>query len=207
MTNKAITYLAIRGFLIWLALSISGFIWGDKIITPLLPFYDMVFELASTGLEAESKIVEIDKVDYIWLDAKITQAIQVTPSAAIQAGRVVEGAKITTLHALVPLVILLTIIFAWPIKTLQQLCLHIVLAIPAVLIVSGLTAPIQLLGWVDVAFQNMAASVGYVRKDSLALKWMLLTEGGGRWFIAAIVGLGFAILASHLSKKFNDQKS
>ena len=42
---------------------------------------------------------------------------------------------------------------------------------------------------------------GFAREESFALKWMLLTEGGGRWLIPALFGLACGAISERMIKK------
>lgn len=194
MTNKAITLLAAKGLAIWLALSLAGFFVGDKLIHSLLPFYETVSEVASKGYAANIDIKEDDVVLY----ATALKAQPITPERSLPAGTTIQS-SITVLHALVPIVILSTIILTWPAKNLTQRGYLIATLIPAVLIISALTVPIQLLGQLEIGFQNAAVKAGLIREEPFVLTWMVLTEGGGRWLIPALTGLACCGLVTKFS--------
>lgn len=194
MTNKAIILLAAKGLAIWLALSLAGFFVGDKLIHSLLPFYETVSETASKGYAANIDIKEDDVVLY----ATALKAQPITPERSLPAGTTIQS-SITVLHALVPIVILSTIILTWPANNLTQRGYLIATLIPAVLIISALTVPIQLLGQLEIGFQNAAVKVGLTREEPFVLTWMVLTEGGGRWLIPALTGLACCGLVTKFS--------
>ncbi|MDB2409995.1 hypothetical protein N9W57_05160 [Pseudomonadales bacterium] len=194
MTNKAIILLAAKGLAIWLALSLAGFFVGDKLIHSLLPFYETVSETASKGYAANIDIKEDDVVLY----ATALKAQPITPERSLPAGTTIQS-SITVLHALVPIVILSTIILTWPANNLTQRGYLIATLIPAVLIISALTVPIQLLGQLEIGFQNAAVKAGLAREEPFVLTWMVLTEGGGRWLIPALTGLACCGLVTKFS--------
>ena len=194
MTNKAIILLAAKGLAIWLALSLAGFFVGDKLIHSLLPFYETVSEAASKGYAANIDIKEDDVVLY----ATALKAQPITPERSLPAGTTIQS-SITVLHALVPIVILSTIILTWPANNLTQRGYLIATLIPAVLIISALTVPIQLLGQLEIGFQNAAVKAGLAREEPFVLTWMVLTEGGGRWLIPALTGLACCGLVTKFS--------
>lgn len=187
MSNATLIKLAIKALLVWMALSLAGFFWGNTLIEALLPYYEYVAQQANPNYQPTMRIVEGD-VDNVSLAGTALKSIPITPQQALPAGRTIES-SITVLHALVPLVILLTIIIAWPVESSKQRIILLLLSVPALLFVSALTAPIQLLGQLEIGFLNAAMQYGVVREKSWILNWMLFTEGGGRWLIPLLTGV------------------
>lgn len=198
MNNPAQDYLFFRAILIWLVLSLAGFFWGNSFASMMTPFYEFVTEMASTDYVAAISVEERQE-DAIVLAATAIRAKQITPSRALPAGKTISS-DITVLHTLVPLIIFLTIILCWPIKSWRQRGWLALLAIPSFFCISAITAPIQLLGLLEVGFQNAANQAGFIREESLALKWMILTEGGGRWLIPILFGLACGAISEKMIK-------
>lgn len=201
MNNQQLILLAVKGILVWLALSIAGFFAGDKLVTLLVPFYESVIESTSDGYLANIRIEKVEhKESQIVLAATALKAKPITNTRALPPGSTIES-KITVLHALVPMVILFTVIFTWPASSLQERFLLCIVAIPALFLVSALTAPLQLLGQLEIGFQNAAMKAGFIREQPMILKWMLLTEGGGRWLIPALAGVACGAITNKLARK------
>lgn len=195
MTNKAISLLAAKGLAIWLALSLLGFFAGDKLIHSLLPFYEIVTDAASDSYVSNIE-VEDDKIIYY---ATALKAQPITPTRSLPAGSTIQS-SITVLHALVPIVILFTVILTWPAQHLKHRLYLLATLIPALFFISAATVPIQLLGQLEIGFQNAALKAGLTRDEPFVLTWMLLTEGGGRWFIPVLTGLASCGLVLKFTK-------
>jgi len=197
--GKTLAGLIGKAFVVWLLISLSGFFWGERLITTLFPFYEQVIEAASEDYQADLSL-RSGVESRIVLAATPLKAKVITAGRSLPAGHTIES-KVTALHALETLVILLTIIFSWPLENTRQLAYLCLLAIPSVLAVSALTVPLQLLGTLEMGFQNAAHAAGYARAEPWVLQWMLLTEGGGRWLIGALVGISCGTLATRLSQR------
>ena len=195
MNNKKIGLLATKGLALWLALSLAGFFAGDKLINTLLPFYESVTESASNGYVANIEIVEDSVVFY----ATALTAQAITPSRSLPAGSTIQS-NISVLHALVPIVILFTVILTWPAQSIKQRLYLLAISIPALLFISATSVPIQLLGQLEIGFQNAAIKAGLIREEPFVLTWMLLTEGGGRWLLPVLTGLASCALVTKLTK-------
>ena len=201
MNNQQLMILAAKGIFVWLVLSIAGFFAGEKLITLLIPFYETVIESASEGYLANIHIETVEhKENQIVLAATALKAKPITETRALPAGVTIES-KITVVHALVPMVILFTIVFTWPAQSVLERFWLCVAAIPALLLVSALTGPLQLLGQLEIGFQNAAMNAGFIREQPLVLKWMLLTEGGGRWLIPALAGVACGGITNKLVRR------
>ena len=199
MSNPVPGYLFLKVILVWFVLSMAGFFWGNGFASTMTPFYEFVTEAASTDYVAAISVEERQE-DAIVLAATAIRAKQITPSRALPAGTTISS-DITVLHTLVPLIIFLTIILCWPIKSWQQSGWIMLFAIPSFFCISAVTAPIQLLGLLEMGFQNAAHQAGFAREEPFALKWMLLTEGGGRWLIPALFGLACGAISEKMIKK------
>ncbi len=196
MNNANLLPLAFKALAIWLVLSLAGFFWGQKLVETLIPFYETVAESASTGYQARMYIEEAHETKIV-MAATALQAQPISPKRSVPAGTTLES-KITVLHALVPLVILLTVMFSWPLKQGRQWLMLAILAIPALLFVSAATAPLQLLGWHEIAFIEASARDGHSRPEPWVVSWMKLTEGGGRWLLPVLTGVACAAVAQRL---------
>ena len=199
MNNANLLPLALKALGIWLVISLLGFFWGQKLVETLIPFYEVVAESASEGYQANIYIEQGHEAKIV-LAATALQAQPISPKRSVPAGTTLES-RITVLHTLVPLVILLTVMFSWPLKTSRQWLLLALMIVPAILLVSAVTAPLQLLGWHEIAFQEASARDGFGRPVPWVVDWMTLTEGGGRWLIPVLTGVACAAIAQRLGDK------
>lgn len=193
MNNQFLIKTAAKAFVVWLGLSLAGFFQGEHLITSLTPYYKFVIEKVNPDYQARLYIQHGDE-NKVTLAATALKSMPIAPNNDLPAGKSIES-SITVLHALVPIVILLTIHITFPVNAINQRLLLLGLAIPALFFVSALTAPLQLLGNLEIGFVNAAAQFGYAREKSWILEWTLLTEGGGRWLIPLLTGIGCGGLA------------
>ena len=96
-------------------------------------------------------------------------------------------------HALQHLLLMLSLVIAWPTSKLSQRILRLACALPFLLLVEMLDIPLVLLGSVkDLISANFAHGAG-----SLAIDWMNFINGGGRLALS-IAGAVVAICCTHL---------
>lgn len=188
MADNIYLRLALKAFLFWLAFSLAGFFWGDRLVQALLPFYEWTIEQLNGDYHIDTRIDGEPGSKNVVMAATALRNVAILPDRNLEAGKTIES-SITVLHALVPLVILLTTLCVFPLNNLKQRAVLLALGIPALFLVSALTAPPQLLGNLEIGFINAAAKHGFMRERSMVLEWMLMTEGGGRWLIPILVGV------------------
>ncbi len=189
--GHAVAMVSARAFIAWLVLSVAGQFWGEQLVSQFIPYYENVIERVNPDYHAEVR-TEFDakKNDtHLIVAATAVKAMVITPERALPGGRTIE-ASVTVKHTLVPLIILMVICLAFPLRSLKQRAVLLLAAIPAVLLVSAVTTPLQLLGNLEIGFVSAANADGYSRDPSWILNWLFLTEGGGRWLIPLLVGIG-----------------
>jgi hypothetical protein len=88
------------------------------------------------------------------------------------------------LHALVPLVIELSILWVWPVQRWSQRCLLLGLGLLTAVLVIMAILPAQLLGKLEISFQDVALTGKNPRPVPWFVDWMVFCEMGGRWLLA-----------------------
>ncbi|MDG2472147.1 MAG: hypothetical protein P8M71_03420 [Pseudomonadales bacterium] len=196
MNDRLSGYLFFKVILVWLTLSLVGFFWGKNLVSLMTPFYAIVTEAVSTDYVAAISVEE-SQVDSVVLSATTIRAREISPLIKpIAAGKTLQSSA-GVLHTLVPIVIFLTIVLSWPVKSLKQLLWIVLFSVPSFFCISALTTPIQLLGLIEMAFQDYAIQNNLDRDPLWVLHLNFLNEGGFRWFLAA----SFALACGAISEK------
>lgn len=200
MTGGKLSAYALRALVIWFALSQVGDRWGEHLVQPLFPLYESVVIATSDYDTVNLEVAVVKSVNQIQLSASSSIPLAITPQIALPPNSTIASSA-AVLHALVPIIILLTVILSWPVPYFRQRLYLIGASIPLILLVSAITVPSQLLGNLEIGFQEAAVKFGHPREEPFVLTWMLVTEGGARWLIPALFGLGAVALVQRLSKK------
>ena len=85
--------------------------------------------------------------------------------------------------------LLYTVLGAWPQPDWRRRLVVMVAGVPAALLAVALTTPFLLAGKIEMLLQERSALAGIVRAEPAILRWMLFTEGGGRWLLAIVLAL------------------
>jgi hypothetical protein len=188
MLERNLFKVSLRLLAAWLGLSILGFLIGKEIISFLLPFISWVFGLIEPGISPLLSIQQHDGNEVIHLAATIVHPLRISPSILIPEGIELTAAG-SLVHALVPIVILLSLVIAWPAEGLRERSVLLLLSLPAALITVALTTPFLLAGRIEIMFSEIAFQRGDQREEPLAVTWLLFTEGGGRWILPIVMAI------------------
>jgi hypothetical protein len=186
--------ISLRLLAAWLTLSALGFLFGKEIISPLLPFISWVVGLIEPGISPLVTVQPHQANEIIHLSATTLRSLEVSKSLLIPEGLRLTAAG-SLAHALVPLVILWTLVVAWPMATARERISLLLLTLPATLITVALTTPFLLVGRMEIMLSEMAFQRGEQRQEPLVLTWLLFTEGGGRWLLPIIMAVSCILIA------------
>jgi len=90
------------------------------------------------------------------------------------------------LHSFVPLVIEGSILLVWPVQSWRQRLLLIGLGLLTAILVVMATLPAQLLGKLEISFQDIAEAGSNPRAIPWFVDWMVFCELGGRWLLGIV---------------------
>jgi len=200
MNRRDLLYLVLKGFLAWLLLSALLGVCGEWLIRALFPFIKAVMISMMPELSPGLKLLKSPQSVFdfsIELSALVLRPIYLNAGQYIQPGANLKSTA-DMLHVLVPLVIEWSILLAWPVRNWMQRLWLLALGLPmAILVVLG-TLPAQLLGNLEISFQDIALTGSNPRQAPWFVDWMIFCEMGGRW----LLGIAAAWLCIQLRKAF-----
>ncbi len=204
MIAKSITQISIRLVIAWLLVSILFFTCGEWIIHALLPYLTWLTNLIAHNYSAELNISDSPTGKIFNIVATATEDVYRLEIPIAPKGTRITGNG-TLMHALVPIVILFTILCSWP-TTLKRLMAQIVLGAPVTLLILALTTPILLASHIEQVFHSAAQN--YAGKElpmPFMMGWAVFMEIGGVWLLP-IIGAFLCIKASAFVVPLNKQK-
>lgn len=197
MIAKPLTQLSLRLIVAWLLVSIFFFVSGEWVVRALLPYLTAVTNMLAHNYTTELSISNNSTGKIIAIVATATEDVYRLEIPIAPIGTRINGSG-TLMHALVPIVILYTILIAWP-AALTKLFTHIVLGVPATLCMLALTTPMLLLSHIEQVFHTAAQN--YAGKElplPFMMNWVVFMELGGMWLLPMV----FSFLCIKLSAFF-----
>lgn len=189
--------MALRLCIAWLIFSLAGHMYGREIAGALLPVISGGVELLVDDYQPRLHVGEHDGNLMVIMSASVNRPIIVGPGVTIPAGTELPSGT-NVIHTLVPLVILYSLLAAWPAAGVRLRLIQLLSGTGAALLVVVLTAPFVLTGHVETFLQELAVGAGVNRPEPFLLTWMIAMESGGRW----VLGLAGAVLASRVAEWF-----
>ena len=180
MARPDLLTLSLRGLAAFIILGSLGFLGAQPLGEALLPVITFILHLAAPGLAPALTLVPENHDHLIRLSAWVLSPVAVTPGKSVEAG-VELFAGIHLLHTLVPSVILLATLAAWPVDRWQRRVALLGAGLALAVVLVAAVAPFQLLGQLEIQFAEFAARTGYERPVPWTLRWMIFCEMGGRW--------------------------
>ncbi|MFA5983006.1 MAG: hypothetical protein WC782_03230 [Methylococcaceae bacterium] len=205
MANNSLLPLSVKALVIWLVLSGLGFYFQEAIGLALLPCFEVAVRMLAPGFSSSLKILQQNHDYVIELYVRLLQAVPVSSKLAFPAGKEFT-ASTHLMHALVPIVIEMTVLLTWPVPRFSQRLFLVAAGLVSALLICLLTTPTLLLGLIEINFQEAALSLNVIRPEPLVLTWMVYCEMGARWLLPVIAAIGCVCLQS-LSIKTNKQTS
>ncbi len=188
MSRRELVSLTLKGLLAWLVL--SGLVWyfGEWLVKELFPLIKVVIMMMMMTFEISPGLKLIksaqSQFDYsIELSAWVLRPVYLNAGQFIPPGTELKSST-HLLHTLVPLVIELTILLVWPVQRRSQRCLLLGLGLLTAVLVIMAILPAQLLGKLEISFQDVALTGNNPRSVPWFVDWMVFCEMGGRWLLA-----------------------
>jgi hypothetical protein len=187
------TLIFLTAYLLLLVMSIQ---YGSRYVGLLLPLYRWEISLISPDYRIQSLTIQEHRGEaVVALNIKLMHYTFV-------AGHLINpgtGISSSTLlgHSLQHVMLLLSLVVAWPAVSLFQHALRLCLAVPILLVVEMLDVPLVLLGSIeDLILVNVASS-----SATFLVSWMNFLNGGGRLalsIVAALVVIGGARILARI---------
>ncbi|OAI23330.1 hypothetical protein [Methylomonas koyamae] len=188
MSRPELFVLTLKGLLAWLVLSGLVLFLGEWLIISLFPLLKAVMISMAPDLSPSLKLLKSaqSQLDYsIELSAWVLRPIYLNASHFIPPSNVLKSSA-HLLHSFVPFVIEGSILLVWPLQHWRQRLLLIGLGLLTAVLVIMATLPAQLLGKLEISFQDIAEAGSNPRPVPWFVDWMVFCELDGRWLFAVV---------------------
>ena len=161
----------------WLALSVLGYVAGERLITFSRPLLAASIGQIAPDLHGPLALVVHQGERHLRFDAQAVRPIALGRGLVVPAGQALPSSA-SVFHVLVPLVILGTLIGAWPARSAAEQIRVVILGIAGAALVLALTTPFQLVGLIELALAGVRRST---RQRPPAPARTVVDAHAGRW--------------------------
>jgi hypothetical protein len=181
--QRPLLRLTLRLALAWLVLSASTLAMSHSIVTLVLPLLEVAVNVLQADFNAALKLTRETGSWAIQMQPLTVRPIPMTNE--IQLREFVSLQKYITHvdHTLVPVVLLLTGVAAWPFRQSREMAVRLLLAVPALIVVAVMGAPVLLIGQVQITLVELALRAGAKFSEPWMVTLMVFMESGGRWLL------------------------
>jgi hypothetical protein len=182
-------YLSVRLVAVWTVLCALAIGFGRQALAPALPLFDRVIDVVQDDFAGTVEIAQSEGAWVLRVRPLLVRPVRLSAELAMPAGTRLRWFVTHVDHTLVPPLLFLMALLAWPAGRWRELAARLVVAVPVLLLVLGLTAPILLVGQVQMVVADLAVLAGGPRREPLLVTSMVFMESGGRWLLPLAGGI------------------
>lgn len=189
LPHRALTRRVFALPLLVAALSIVAMWQSRALLEWTLPFQSIVIELLQPNFIALLSISDPAGVPKIRLEPFSIHTVQLGPRHLIAAQSRLSELSTHLDHTMVPFVLFLTGVLAWPFKSARELLTRLLVSLPLLVIMLALTAPVLLAGKLDMLLLDAGEYVGVSMEPSFLVHLTIFMEAGGRWLVPIVAAI------------------
>ena len=193
MTGRELAWTGARLFIAWVVVSLAALHWGAELIRAIDPWLAFVVELALDGFDARIGLIQGEHDTQIQLLARAIEPIHISGPFGLPPGAEIRTSTHLS-HAMIPLVLLLCFLIAWPAAGLKAWLMRGVLAVLVAFVLITATTPLLLAGKLEMFYVQLASQRGLSYSPGLLVDWTLFMEMGGRWLLPVLAAATILLL-------------
>ena len=183
---------------VWTVLCALAIGYGRQAIALALPLFDRVIDVVQDDFVATVEIAQEEGAWVLRVRPLLVRPVGLNAELAMPAGTRLRWFVTHVDHTLVPPLLFLMALLAWPAGRWRELAARLVAAVPILLLILALTAPILLVGQVQMVAADLAVLAGGPRREPLLVTAMVFMESGGRWLLPLAGGVLCIVLGRSL---------
>lgn len=186
---------------IWLGFSLLVMTYGVLLIKPSLFYFSQFAEFFASefSITMHDSLLKGESIVIMVLKSK--EQILTNNGAVIMNPGMSTPVFAYTTNILVPIVILLSLILAWPYQSIKQYITALVIGLILAQLILLTTAPFQLLGIFENQLIDIAAKAGDNYHFSYWHYWQMFCDGGAVWMMSVLAAILVIAVAKSVSGK------
>lgn len=182
LSRPTLLGIIFRLLLVWAILSILGLIYGKEIMGFFIPYLIWMIDLIQNDYSVILQIIDQNGGQILFL---VTLDHDIPPLVKDDKVSVIRD----IMHFVMPLVVFLSIFFAWTAKNFLSRIKLLLMAAPLILGFMLLTVPFQLMAAAEVVFQTISQPYHIIREKPFYVTWAHFLEDGGSWLRSITLAL------------------
>ena len=184
--SRTLLRLSLRVLIVWMVLATALLAGGRVLLGMLLPLFSTFIDMMQPDFAPTLEMASDANGWSMRLRPLITKAIALGPHSFISPGTRLEWFSTSVNHTLVPILLFLTALLSWPITGVRECCARLLAGIPVLIVVLLLSAPILLIGRVQMWLAQLAMRNGAAFHEPASVTFMIFMESGGCWLVPLV---------------------
>lgn len=179
----------------WLALSLGLLASGPALFEVLLPLFKFTIDLLQPDLDATLRVARKAGDWTIEMQPLVIRSVRFADDRYLQSGTRLGWWSTDLGHNLLPLVLYLSAIVAWPVRRKVEWIGRLAVSVPVAFVLLVISAPLVLAGQLEISLIREAAQFGAAVSEPRLVTFLIFMESGGCWLlpltaaVACIVGV------------------
>lgn len=173
----------------WLLLCAAGYFFGAQIVLACLPLFEVVISAVQSDFAPALDVVGSRAGAELRMSAILLRNVPLDHMRYLETASHIDYTTMELFHVLVPAVLLLGVLGAWPSRTPKELVMRALFGVPALVGVLGVTTALTLAGRFKMWLVEATAGSPVPMHEDWLVQWVLFNELGGRWLIPIAVGI------------------
>lgn len=190
---------SVRLVIVWSVLCALAIGLGRQALTPALPLYDRVIDAIQDDFVATVEMAREQDGWVLRIQPLLVHPLKLNAELSMPAGTRLRWFITHVDHTLVPPVLLLMATLAFPAARWRELAARLLIALPVLVLILALTAPVLLVGQVQITAADLARLAGEPRREPALVTLMIFMESGGRWLLPLAGGALCWVLGRRLA--------
>jgi hypothetical protein len=181
--SRMLLNVSLRLAAAWIVLTVLVLLGGRELVRVALPFLEVAVNVMQGDFSGKLALVQEKGQWVIQMLPLTVRPIPMTDQVELRGFLSLQQYVTHVDHTLVPVVLLLSGVLAWPIVHWREFGTRVLLAVPVLLLVLVLCAPVLLIGQVQMTLIKLALRAGAAFHEPWAVTLMIFMESGGRWLL------------------------
>ncbi len=181
--------VSVRVVVVWAILCALAIGFGRQMLALALPLFDRTIEVVQDDFVARVEIAQDHGAWVLRMQPLLVRPLYLNANLAVPQGTRLRWFFTHVNHTLVPPLLLLMALLAWPVAGWRELAARLLTGVPVLVLVLALTVPILLVGQVQMMAAYLAVLAGAARREPVLVTLMVFMESGGRWLLPLAGGV------------------
>lgn len=189
--------LGVRVVFVWMLVCAAVYVAQRPLAAATLPYFEWMIGLLQEDFSAALRIVDHAGHPAIEMTPYLLRPVPLTEQLALRPFIAMPPTVVNVDHALVPMVLLLTGVAAWPWARRREAIVRALLTLAVSPLILAIGTPVLLAGRQQIAFIEAALQHGARFHEPYLVTFMIFMESGGGWLLPLIAAAA-CVLASRL---------